>query len=74
MGAGMLNTELVAPVNPLELNAIVAPATAWALKAVRFVNVATPEAAVLVLVPPKVQVPWTAAAAMLALLPVTTLP
>jgi hypothetical protein len=73
MGAGMLNDELVAAVNPLEVNVMVAPATALVLKAVKPVKVAVPLTADLVVVPPKVHVAWTGAAVMLAVL-ATALP
>src|SRR5882724_3037320 len=57
MGAGMLNDELVIPVNPLEVNVMVAPVTALAPKAVRPLKVALPETAAFVAVPPSVHVP-----------------
>src|SRR6266566_3256740 len=68
MGAGMLNDELVIPVRPLDVKEMVAPVTAFVLKAVKLVKVAVPETAAITLVPPKVQVPWTAEAVILAVL------
>ena len=56
-GAGMLNDELVAPVKPVEVKEIVAPLTALVPNAVKLVNLAVPDAAVFVVVPPKAQLP-----------------
>ena len=67
-GAGMLNGELVTPVNPLEVKIMVAPVTELVLKAVKPAKVAVPLTAAFVIVPPKVQVVWTGAARMLAVL------
>src|ERR1017187_8394039 len=64
----MLNDELVTEVNPLEVNVIVAPETALVPKAVKPLKVAVPFTAAFVVVPPKVQVLWTGAAKMLAVL------
>ena len=66
IGAGMLKAELVTLFNPLEVKVMVAPLTAVVPNAVKSVNLAVPDAAALVVVPPKVQVPWTGAATMLA--------
>ena len=57
MGAGMLNVELVTPVNPVEVKEMVAPVTALLPKAVRPLKVALPEDAAFVVVPPRVQEP-----------------
>ena len=69
----MLNAELVTPVNPAELKLMVAPVTEFVLKAVRPLKVAVPLDAFLLVVPPKVQVPWTGVAVIVAEL-CTTLP
>ena len=73
-GVGMLKVEDVVPVRPAELKVIVAPVTAAALVAVNPEKVATPEDALIVVVPPRVQVPEPTAAATAAELPVTVLP
>src|SRR5262252_3342973 len=54
VGAGMLNAELVTAVNPLEVNMMVAVVTAAGLSAVRFVYLAEPATAALLVVPPSV--------------------
>ena len=73
-GAGMLKLPEVTCVNGVEVKSIVTPLTAPDAPAVRPAKVATPEEADTVSVPPKVQVPCTAAAVMLAELVVTVLP
>jgi hypothetical protein len=57
IGLGMLNNELVTPLKPAEVKEIVAPVTAFVPNAVKFVNLAVPDAAVFVVVPPKAQLP-----------------
>ena len=68
-GAGMVNPGVeVAGVKGLDVKEIVAPDTRAALVAVKSVKVAVPETAAFDVVPPKVQVPCTAAATMVAVL------
>ena len=75
MGAVILNPgELVAAASPVEAKEMVAPVTALVLKAVKPAKVTVPETAAFVVVPPRVQVFWTAVAVTLALLLVTALP
>src|ERR1022692_2329228 len=73
MGAGMLKVDEFTPASPLEVKEMVAPVTALVLKAVKPVKVAVPLTAAFVVVPFKIQVPWTGAATMLAVL-ATALP
>ena len=73
-GAGILNEEELAEVRLPEVKAIVAPLTAPALVAVKPVKVAVPPAAALVVVPPNVQLPASALAAVTLAVLVVALP
>ncbi len=68
MGAGMLNAELVTPVNLLGGKGCGTVVTGAWLGGVRLVNLAVPATAVLVVVPPSVNVPVPTWATILAVL------
>src|SRR5579862_651384 len=64
----MLNVELVTLLKPVAVNLILAPVTAAVLVAVRLVNADVPPTAVILVLPPRLQVAWFGAAVITAAL------